>query len=66
MNPLLKTSKAVMSHVDEDDKQFVMLDIADSQNGNMPCGQNKTAVDDLLNDPDMMIAVLTELREERN
>ena len=51
-----------MSHVDEDNKQFVMLDIAYSQNGNVPCGQNKTAVDDLLNDPDMMIAVLTELR----
>ena len=66
MNPLLKTSKAVMSHVDEDNKQFVMLDIAYSQKGNVPCGQSKTAVDDLLNDPDMMIAVLTELKEERN
>lgn len=66
MNPLLKTSKAVMSHVDEDNKQFVMLDIAYSQKGNVTCGQSKTAVDDLLNDPNMMIAVLTELKEERN
>ena len=37
-------SKAVMSHVDEDDKQFVMIDIADSQNGNVPTGQSKTAL----------------------
>ena len=100
-------SKAVISHVDEDDKQFVMLDIADSQNGNVLYGQSKTAiinesglyslilssklptakkfkrwvtnevlpsirkhgmyaVDDLLNNPDTMIAILTELKEERN
>lgn len=37
-------SKAVLSHVDEDDKQFIMIDIADAQNGNVPIGQSKTAV----------------------
>jgi prophage antirepressor-like protein len=35
-------SKAVINHVDEEDKQFIMLDIAHSQNGNMPTGQSKT------------------------
>ena len=38
------TSKAVITHVDEDDKTFVMLNIADSQNGNVPIGQSKTAL----------------------
>lgn len=38
------TSKAVMNHVDEEDKRFFMLDIADSQNGNLPVGQSKTAL----------------------
>lgn len=37
-------SKAIMVHVDEEDKQFVMIDIADSQNGNVPCGKSKTAI----------------------
>ena len=37
-------SKAVATHVDEEDKVFVMLDIADAQNGNVPVGQSKTAV----------------------
>lgn len=37
-------SKAVLSHVDEEDKQFIMIDIADTQNGNVPIGQSKTAV----------------------
>lgn len=37
-------SKAVMTHVDADDKTFRMVDIADSQNGNMPIGQTKTAL----------------------
>lgn len=37
-------SKAVMTHVDDDDKTFRMVDIADSQNGNMPIGQTKTAL----------------------
>lgn len=36
-------SKAVLTHVDDEDKTFVMLDIADSQNGNVPAGQSKTA-----------------------
>ena len=36
-------SKAVSTHVDNDDKQFLMVDIADSQNGNVPIGQSKTA-----------------------
>ena len=39
-------SKAVMTHVDDDDKTFRMVDIADSQNGNMPIGQTKTALID--------------------
>lgn len=37
-------SKAVLSHVDDEDKTFVMLDIADSQNGNVSVGQSKTAL----------------------
>lgn len=37
-------SKAVSVHVDEDDKTFIMLDIADAQNGNVPIGQSKTAL----------------------
>lgn len=37
-------SKAVLAHVDEEDKTFLMLDIADSQNGNVPVGQSKTAL----------------------
>lgn len=37
-------SKAVMAHVDDEDKTFVMLDRADSQNGNVSSGQSKTAV----------------------
>lgn len=37
-------SKAVATHVDEEDKVFVMIDIADAQNGNVPVGQSKTAV----------------------
>ena len=36
-------SKAVLTHVDAEDKTFVMLDIADSQNRNAPVGQSKTA-----------------------
>ena len=36
-------SKAVSEHVDEEDKRFIMVDIADSQNGNVPIGQTKTA-----------------------
>ncbi|MDD7305409.1 MAG: BRO family protein, partial [Peptoniphilaceae bacterium] len=28
------SSKAVISHVETEDKQFIMLDLADSQNGN--------------------------------
>lgn len=37
-------SKAVSTHVDDEDKQFLMLDIADSQNGNVLVGQSKTAI----------------------
>lgn len=37
-------SKAVINHVDDEDKQFLMLDLADSQNGNVPKGQTKTAI----------------------
>lgn len=36
-------SKAVSVHVDTEDKQMIMLDIADSQNGNVPSGKTKTA-----------------------
>lgn len=39
-----KPSDAVMRHVDEDDKRFVMLDIAHPQNVDVPIGQSKTAV----------------------
>ena len=38
------SSKAVSSHVDEEDKQFIMINIADSQNGNVPTGKTKTAI----------------------
>ena len=37
-------SKAVKTHVDSADKTFIMLDIADAQNGNVPKGQTKTAI----------------------
>mgnify|MGYP000661045308 CR=1 FL=1 len=37
-------SKAVIRHVDEEDKKFLMLNIADSQYGNVSPGQSKTAV----------------------
>lgn len=37
-------SKAVSVHVDEEDKQFIMLDIADSQNGNALKGKSKTTI----------------------
>lgn len=37
-------SKAVSTHVDQEDKLLIMLDIADSQNGNLLIGQSKTAV----------------------
>lgn len=37
-------SKAVTNHVDSEDKQFMMCNIADSQNGNVLIGQSKTAV----------------------
>lgn len=99
-------SKAVATHVDEEDKVFVMLDIADAQNGNVPVGQSKTAVinesglyslilssklpnakrfkhwvtsevlpsirkhgvyaiDEVLENPDMLIEALTKLKAER-
>ena len=38
------SSKAVLVHVDNEDKQFVMIDIAHSHFGNMPIGQSKTAI----------------------
>lgn len=37
-------SKAILAHVDSEDKQFIMVNIADSQNGNMPIGATKTAI----------------------
>ena len=99
-------SKAVSMHVDEEDKNFIMLDIADSQNGNVSVGQSKTAiinesglyslilssklptakkfkrwvtsevlpairrhglyaVDEVLENPDMLISALTSLKAER-
>ena len=99
-------SKAVSVHVDVEDKQYLMLDIADSQNGNVPVGQTKTtiinesglyslilssklpkakefkrwvtadvlpairkhgvyAVDEMLNDPDTLIAALVAFKEEK-
>lgn len=36
-------SKAIIAHVDNEDKLFRMVNIADSQNGNVPIGQTKTA-----------------------
>ena len=100
------SSKAVINHVEAEDKQFIMLDLADSQNGNVPKGQTKTAVinesglyslilssklpqakkfkrwvtnkvlpsirkhgmyatDELLDNPDLFILVLEELKRER-
>lgn len=38
------TSKAIITHIDKEDKQFLMLDIANSQNGNVPIGKTKTAI----------------------
>ena len=37
-------SKAIMAHVHNDDKVYKMIDIADSQNGNVPKGKTKTAL----------------------
>ena len=37
-------SKAVLAHIDDEDKSFAMLEIADFQNGNAPVGQTKTAI----------------------
>ncbi len=37
-------SKAVLEHVDNEDKCFRMVDIADSRFGNVPIGQSKTAI----------------------
>lgn len=37
------TSKAVSTHVDDEDKCFFMIDIAPSQNGNVLTGQSRTA-----------------------
>lgn len=37
-------SKAVMAHVEDEDKRFEMLTVADSQNGNLPMGQSRTAL----------------------
>lgn len=34
---------ALRKRVDDEDKQFLMINIADSQNGNLPTGQSKTA-----------------------
>lgn len=36
-------SKAILNHVDDEDKQFIMVEITDSQKGNVPIGQTKTA-----------------------
>lgn len=103
-------SKAIISHIDDEDKTFVMRDLADSQNGNVPKGQTKTAlinesglyslilssklptakefkrwvtsevlpsirrdgiyatdnvIDNILNNPDFGIELLTKLKEER-
>lgn len=38
------TSKAIITHIDKEDKQFLMLDIVNSQNGNVPIGKTKTAI----------------------
>ena len=38
------SSKAILTHVDSEDKTFLMMDIAHSQNGNVPIGQTKTAI----------------------
>ena len=37
-------SKAIFDHVDKEDKCFIMLDIADTRNGNVLMGRTKTAV----------------------
>lgn len=37
-------SKAVLTHVDPEDRSYIMLDIAGSQNGNVPRGQTKTTI----------------------
>lgn len=99
-------SKAIINHVDDEDKSFVMLDIADFQNGNVPIGKSKTAiinesglyslilssklpkakefkrwvtsevlpairkhgvyaVDEVLENPDMLISALQALKEEK-
>ena len=102
----INASKAVMNHVDVEDKRFEMLPIADSQNGNPTVGQSRTAlinesgiyslvfgsklpaakrfkkwvtaevlpairkhgmyaIDEILDNPDLAVAALTKLKEER-
>ena len=41
---ILGYANAVSTHVDDEDKTFIMLDIADSQNGNLLVGQSKTTI----------------------
>ena len=36
-------SKAVSTHVQSEDKTMIMMDLADSQNGNVPAGKTRTA-----------------------
>lgn len=38
------TGKAISAHVENDDRQFVMINIADSQNGNVLKGASRTTV----------------------
>lgn len=36
----VNASKAVSTHIDKEDKTFIMLDIADTQNRNVPIGSS--------------------------
>lgn len=38
------SGKYALNRGSEEDKRFLMLDIADSKNGNLPVGQSKTAL----------------------
>ena len=54
-------SKAVMTYVDAEDKQFIMVGWADSHHGNVPIGQTKTA---FVNEPGLYSLVLGSRKPE--
>lgn len=57
-------SRAVYAHVDGDDKCFTMLNIADSQNGNVPRGRREQETSGFLLNP--IVCILEYLNGRRD